>query len=128
VPVSKEPTSVPELNLAEALQRAIGLRLDRRFTGVHRRIRITSRFLRRRRVQRLAFRIQTRVAQRCPASERIPIWNVTVPADGIMLPANCGERGLRFVTVFGQLTQNKTSLLVVNYMACRTRSELSFVA
>ena len=37
-PVSKEPTSVPELNLAEALQRAIGLRLDRRFTGVHRRI------------------------------------------------------------------------------------------
>jgi hypothetical protein len=36
--VSKEPTSVPELNLAEALQRAIGLRLDRRFTGVHRRI------------------------------------------------------------------------------------------
>jgi hypothetical protein len=36
--VSKEPTSVPELNLADALQRAIGLRLDRRFAGVHRRI------------------------------------------------------------------------------------------
>ena len=37
-PVSKEPTSVPELNLADALQRGIGLRLDRRFAGVHRRI------------------------------------------------------------------------------------------
>jgi hypothetical protein len=36
--VSKEPTSVPELNLADALQRGIGLRLDRRFAGVHRRI------------------------------------------------------------------------------------------
>ena len=36
--MSKEPTSVPELNLADALQRGIGLRLDRRFAGVHRRI------------------------------------------------------------------------------------------
>jgi hypothetical protein len=36
--VSKEPASVPELNLADALQRGIGLRLDRRFAGVHRRI------------------------------------------------------------------------------------------
>ena len=36
--MSTEPTSVPELNLADALQRGIGLRLDRRFTGVHRRI------------------------------------------------------------------------------------------
>jgi ABC-type transporter Mla subunit MlaD len=37
-PVAKEPTSVPELNLADALQRGIGLRLDRRFAGVSRRI------------------------------------------------------------------------------------------
>ena len=36
--MSKEPASVPELNLADALQRGIGLRLDRRFAGVHRRI------------------------------------------------------------------------------------------
>ena len=36
--MSKEPTNVPELNLADALQRGIGLRLDRRFAGVHRRI------------------------------------------------------------------------------------------
>jgi hypothetical protein len=36
--VSNEPTSVPELNLADALQRGIGARLDRRFAGVHRRI------------------------------------------------------------------------------------------
>jgi hypothetical protein len=37
-PVADEPTSVPELNLADALQRGIGARLDRRFAGVHRRI------------------------------------------------------------------------------------------
>ncbi len=37
-PVATESTSGPELNLADALQRGIGLRLDRRFTGVHRRI------------------------------------------------------------------------------------------
>jgi hypothetical protein len=37
-PVAEEPTSVPELNLADALQRGIGARLDRRFAGVHRRI------------------------------------------------------------------------------------------
>jgi methyl-accepting chemotaxis protein len=37
-PVADETTSVPELNLAEALQRGIGARLDRRFAGVHRRI------------------------------------------------------------------------------------------
>ena len=37
-PVAEEPRSVPELNLADALQRGIGLRLDRRFTGVHGRI------------------------------------------------------------------------------------------
>ena len=30
----KEPTSVPELNLADALQRGIGLRLERRFAGL----------------------------------------------------------------------------------------------
>ena len=36
--MSKEPASVPELNLADALQRGMGLRLDRRFAGVHRRI------------------------------------------------------------------------------------------
>jgi hypothetical protein len=36
--VSNQPTSVPELNLADALQRGIGSRLDRRFAGVHRRI------------------------------------------------------------------------------------------
>jgi hypothetical protein len=36
--VSNEPASVPELNLADALQRGIGSRLDRRFAGVHRRI------------------------------------------------------------------------------------------
>ena len=33
--MSKEPASVPELNLADALQCGIGLRLDRRFAGVH---------------------------------------------------------------------------------------------
>jgi ABC-type transporter Mla subunit MlaD len=43
--VSKEPTSVPELNLADALQRGIGLRLDRRFAGVHRRIYFALAFL-----------------------------------------------------------------------------------
>jgi hypothetical protein len=37
-PVADESTSVPELNLADALQRGIGARLDRRFAGVHRRI------------------------------------------------------------------------------------------
>jgi hypothetical protein len=37
-PVADEPRSVPELNLADALQRGIGLRLDRRFAGVNRRI------------------------------------------------------------------------------------------
>jgi hypothetical protein len=37
-PVAEEPRSVPELNLADALQRGIGLRLDRRFAGVNRRI------------------------------------------------------------------------------------------
>ena len=37
-PVSNEPTSGPELNLADALQRGIGARLDRRFAGVHTRI------------------------------------------------------------------------------------------
>jgi len=37
-PMADEPRSVPELNLADALQRGIGLRLDRRFTGVHGRI------------------------------------------------------------------------------------------
>lgn len=36
--MATESTSGPELNLADALQRGIGLRLDRRFTGVHRRI------------------------------------------------------------------------------------------
>ena len=36
--MANEPTSVPELNLADALQRGIGARLDRRFAGVHRRI------------------------------------------------------------------------------------------
>jgi hypothetical protein len=36
--MATESTSVPELNLADALQRGIGSRLDRRFTGVHRRI------------------------------------------------------------------------------------------
>ena len=36
--MADEPTSVPELNLADALQRGIGARLDRRFAGVHRRI------------------------------------------------------------------------------------------
>jgi hypothetical protein len=41
-PVAKEPTSVPELNLADALQRGIGLRLDRRFAGVSRRIYFTA--------------------------------------------------------------------------------------
>jgi len=37
-PVADESTSGPELNLADALQRGIGARLDRRFAGVHRRI------------------------------------------------------------------------------------------
>ena len=37
-PVADETTSGPELNLADALQRGIGARLDRRFAGVHRRI------------------------------------------------------------------------------------------
>jgi hypothetical protein len=37
-PVADEMTSGPELNLADALQRGIGARLDRRFAGVHRRI------------------------------------------------------------------------------------------
>jgi ABC-type transporter Mla subunit MlaD len=41
-PVAKEPTSVPEFNLADALQRGIGLRLDRRFAGVNRRIYFTA--------------------------------------------------------------------------------------
>jgi hypothetical protein len=36
--MAEPSTSVPELNLADALQRGIGSRLDRRFTGVHRRI------------------------------------------------------------------------------------------
>jgi hypothetical protein len=36
--VKRTHERVPELNLAEALQHAIGSRLDRRFTGVHRRI------------------------------------------------------------------------------------------
>ena len=36
--MAEPSTSVPELNLADALQRGIGARLDRRFTGVHRRI------------------------------------------------------------------------------------------
>jgi hypothetical protein len=44
-PVAKEPTSVPELNLADALQRGIGLRLDRRFAGVSRRIYFTAALL-----------------------------------------------------------------------------------
>lgn len=34
----EEPSSLPGLNLADALQRGIGLRLDRRFAGVNRRI------------------------------------------------------------------------------------------
>jgi hypothetical protein len=37
-PVADESTSVPEFNLADALQRSIGARLDRRFSGVHTRI------------------------------------------------------------------------------------------
>jgi hypothetical protein len=36
--VPNDPTSGTELNLADALQRGIGLRLDRRFAAVHRRI------------------------------------------------------------------------------------------
>ena len=36
--MANEPTSVPEFNLADALQRGIGARLDRRFAGVHARI------------------------------------------------------------------------------------------
>jgi len=36
--VANESTSVPEFNLADALQRGIGARLDRRFSGVHTRI------------------------------------------------------------------------------------------
>ena len=38
VTVSNGPTSGTELNLADAVQRGIGLRLDRRFAAVHRRI------------------------------------------------------------------------------------------
>ncbi len=36
--MAEEPSSVPGLNLADALQRGIGLRLDRRLAGVNRRI------------------------------------------------------------------------------------------
>ena len=61
---------------------------------------IPSRFLRRRRVQRLAFRIQTRVAQRDPPTQRIPILNLTLPSDGNIVRALILETVMTFTLVY----------------------------